>query len=106
MLIKTVSKNEEFSNQECPICNTKVLSFVSNDLRDNEPIIDDCGHLIFIGFSNTDNTYFDKEKIENQINHSNIAELKKFFNSDEYTCIISSFFSKEDSYNTHLIFRR
>jgi len=39
MLIKTISRNEEFSNQECPICNSKVLSFVSNDLKDNEPII-------------------------------------------------------------------
>ena len=106
MLIKNFLRNEEFSDQECPICNTKVLSFISNDIRDNEPIIDDCGHLIFIGFSNTYITYFDKEKIKNQINHSNLVELKKIFISDEYTCIISSFKNDEEVYDTHLIFKK
>ena len=106
MLIKTISRNEEFSNQECPICNSKVLSFVSSDLRDNEPVIDDCGHLIFIGFSNTDITYFDKEEIESKINHTDIDELKKNFNSDEYTCIISSFKNDQEVYDTHYIFKK
>lgn len=106
MLINTISRNEEFSYEECPICSTKVLTFVSNDLRDNEPIIDDCGHLIFIGFSNTNITYFDKEKIENQINHCDIIELKKKFNSNEYLCVISSFENNDEVYDTHIIFKK
>lgn len=111
MKIIQKKNKKEFTNHECPLCYSIVLSHVTNEIVDNQPNVTDCGHLIYIGFSNTDMVIFDKQNIKSKI-EKNLEDLKKHFSSDNYICLVNNFDepSNEDDYvekyETYLIFEK